>query len=143
MELYQSSAPKLCTELYQKLQLTTKSYHQGSELPASCSLTAKLADCLCYQPLGSDADSDADSWTHCVWGLADQAYTVDVDINRPFREQGLMKNTYTKDFSINCSCLTLEKQLRWTEDLLSISRYIRELGPVFFHQVFWQHHINM
>ena len=54
---------------YQKLQLTTKSYRQDSELSASCSLTAdwlsqhKLADCLRYQPLGSEADSVADSWT--------------------------------------------------------------------------------
>ena len=61
IELYQSFAPKLCTELYQKLQLIIKSYHQSSKLPASCSLTAKLADCLYYQPLGSETDSDTDS----------------------------------------------------------------------------------
>src|SRR6266566_9052246 len=46
---------------YQKLQLTTKSFRQDSELSASCSL---MADCLHYQPLGSEADSVADSWTH-------------------------------------------------------------------------------
>jgi hypothetical protein len=48
---------------------------------------------------------------------------MDVDTNRSFREQGLMNNTYTKDFPTNCSIL--EEQFCWAEDLLSIAKQPR------------------
>jgi len=51
---------------------------------------------------------------------------MDVDTNRSFREQVLMKNTYIKDFSTNCS--TLEEQFCWAEYLLSIAKQPRTVS---------------